>query len=125
MINQYKRPSKGKQLIKEIAIWVVVFVIGSLILALIFNPSTFSGVKSTVSKLENKITSSVSSEEAQDNPRHQIISAGSCLDVDVIEEFGGFSNLKELACREQCLKIEQTYDFYKCEGEELLCYCKQ
>lgn len=102
---------------KDIIIWIILFVIGSLIVSFIVYPETFNEVKQNIENLEiwnkwnNKKTKNLNIIEF--TPPY--------LDSCILVGKTGFS--KKEFCILQCGENNWDYEGYNCNRDKLTCYC--
>ncbi len=92
----------------EILKWLMIFIVGSLIVSFIINPSSFDSVKENAKDFFNSISLNVSSENLL-----AINSGQFCLDAE----------FNRVICKGMCGTEGLNYKTYKCVDDEAICYC--
>jgi hypothetical protein len=118
----------------NIVIWLLIFIIGSLIVSFLIYPETFQSFKSNI---KNIITSTSSNLNTNPNiNKVKLVPSEmeeyglygsyykSCVNIEAIGESEGVTDLKEKACIEACAKRNMDYSSDNCEKDLLVCYCK-
>lgn len=133
-----------KETIKYIAIWLFIFVVGSLIVTAIVNPvyresaidsikDVFSGTDDYKSNSKNSVPIDVPSEIEINSkafvsidPPVETYRRGAmqtCELVEFIEFQNTISDYREGKCKGVCMQIQKEYSYSACEKEWLICYC--
>lgn len=133
-----------KETIKYIAIWLFIFVVGSLIVTAIVNPvyreSAIDSIKNVFTSdeiyeanTENSVPIDVPSETEINSksfisidPPVETYRRGAmqtCELVEFIEFQNTIPNYREGMCNGVCMQIQKEYSYSACEKEWLICYC--
>ena len=136
-------------MLKDILIWLFVFIVGSLIVSFLIYPNTFQSFKSNIEEIEDSITTthSVTPTPTKDfygfptstptnNPNENLdlrIVKDSCYDIENLYGKTNAKKLKKIICVQQCnglvYGVEKLYyNSYKCGGtknRDLFCYCEK
>ncbi len=95
----------------EILKWLFIFIIGSLIVSFIINPSSFDDVKENI----NGFFNSINLESKIKNQEVATINSGQfCLG----------SEFNRVICKGMCGAEGLNYKTFKCVNGEAICYCK-
>jgi len=94
--------------LKEIVVWLFIFVIGSLIASFIINPSSFHSVKDSVLDKVNSVD--ISSSDILVKESYQFCIA---------------SEFNRVTCRGICSSYGLDYGSYYCEEGQLMCRCRK
>lgn len=113
---------------KDIIIWLVIFIIGSLVVTFILYPNSFYDLKS---RIVNSIKSPITQKdlvvlvpsEMQEYGFFKQVYKG-CASIETIGEQSGVYDLKNKICREACGKRKMGYYSYECEYDTLKCNCE-
>jgi len=130
-------------LIKEILFWLFIFVIGSLIISFIIDPSSFSQVKSRIINLLPDKEVEVP-QKVQTNTNYQDIKKlnikefsnpllPTCSAIELQSNHEGYdeSEVKKVTCSQMCHtqgyvsspQVKYSYYSNECINDELICYC--
>jgi len=115
--------------IKDILIWLGVFIVGSLIVSFLIYPESFDSFKENInSKFSNiKLKSTINTTRLVPSEMDEYDFWAqwykSCAGVESIGESAGISNPKQKTCREACGKRNMKYSSYSCEKDLFVCYC--
>lgn len=120
---------------KQIFIWLIIFIVGSLIVSFIIYPLSFQSFTENIkfilqNKLSNSDTNTIKLIPSQmEEYNNSIFSSAilslykSCATLEAGAESQGISNIKQKTCREACGKRNMDYYSNDCEKDLLVCYC--
>jgi len=112
---------------KNIVVWLIVFIVGSLIVSFLINPSLFesfkSNITSTINSVLNKLTQN--SKNTIEVIPSRIISNTpySCYDIKLLEDRYDVSGIKKNTCKDACYDNKLPYSSYECRKDVLVCFC--
>jgi len=114
--------------IKDVLIWLGIFIIGSLIVNFIIYPDSFDSIEGKVDSISTKISNSQTNSIRLvpfEMEEYQTFSGyyKSCANIEYAGESNGVDNMKEMVCREACGKRDMEYSSNDCEKDLLVCYC--
>jgi hypothetical protein len=114
--------------IKDILIWLGIFIVGSLVVGFLVNPQSFQNFRENFndelsikeeSGLEGiRLIPSEMEEYGFFKEWHK-----SCAAIETLGESEGVRDLKQKVCRESCGKRNLDYLSHDCERDLLVCYC--
>jgi hypothetical protein len=120
---------KEKMSIKEILIWLFIFIIGSLIVTFLINPNSFESFKENLISISRtnqsqgvNIIKLIPYEMEEYNFFRGIYR--SCASLEAMGEANEISNVKQKTCREACGIRDMNYYSTQCEKNLLICFCK-
>jgi len=110
-------------MIKEIIVWIFIFIVGSLIVSFLIYPNSFYLFKENIRDMFQGIKSNDILYN-QDN----LLKIKDTTDCSVIEmvarsEGLGKIELKEMLCKNICGKESLDYYNFECDKDKLYCYC--
>ena len=130
-------------LIGEIFFWLFIFIVGSLVVSFIIDPSSFNQVKSRITNLlpdtkvetpkEIKINTNNINIDNLNIKKFSNPYIPTCSSIDLQSSHEGYdeSEVKKASCSEMCKtqsyisnpQVTYSYYSYKCINDELICYC--
>jgi len=115
---------------KAIIIWIIIFIVGSLIVSFLIDPSSFESFEENVQKIIPDIKG-LSTETVRLVPS-EMEEYGwareyhkSCAYLESLGESEGITDMKGKVCREACGKRNMSYSSKDCENNLFVCYCNK
>ena len=115
-------------MIKEILLWLFIFIVGSLIVNFIINPSDFDSfkdsIKDSLPEIKNNIKEDSKIELNKENFK-KINTMTSCALSELVAKNNRMSKeeIKETECKLRCGVISLDYNSFECVKDKLYCYC--
>ncbi len=115
--------------IHEVLVWLMIFIVGSLIVNFIIYPSSFTSVTDSVgSTFKGFFKSGVDTTKLIPSEMEEYGSfkrlQRSCSLIQTLGDSEGVPSIKKNVCQEACGKRSMDYYSYDCEKDLLVCYCK-
>jgi len=120
--------------LREVFLWLIIFVIGSLIVTFLISPNSFSSfkdniqsLKPTANPIQNIETIKILPSEVTECSFCMVYFAmgESCVVLDSLGESEGISNMRRKVCEQACGAKEMNYYSNNCIKDKLECYCSR
>lgn len=112
--------------IRDVLIWLFIFIIGSLIVTFIVNPGYRGSVIETTQEFFSIDNNVDTYPKSQSSPEIKTYRKGSMYQCELIE-FMEFQNMMpepgKKMCELTCSTVNREYHHYACEEDWHMCYC--
>lgn len=114
----------------QVIIWLVIFVVGSLIVNFIIYPNTFIQFQNNIVNSFSKMDINSNDVNLSKYTRVDNAYLPSCKEIEIESQREGLkiNDVREIYCEQMCkysnLPSGQKYVENRCESGQLVCYCE-